>query len=64
MFCSDRCSISVLALCLVTTSCATYRVDTVLDAPDANPGDRRCARAVPPVRSPDLLAACARFGLR
>lgn len=25
----------------------TYRVDSLLDAPDANPGDRRCARAVP-----------------
>jgi len=26
----------------------TYRVNSLVDAPDANPGDRTCARAVPP----------------
>jgi len=26
----------------------TYRVNSLADAPDANPGDRTCARAVPP----------------
>ncbi|MEO8047458.1 MAG: hypothetical protein ABI684_09230, partial [Nitrospirota bacterium] len=38
----------VVLLSLVTSGCMTYRVNSLVDAPDANPGDRTCARAVPP----------------
>ncbi len=39
-------SLAVL-LPLVTSGCMTYRVNSLADAPDANPGDRKCERAVP-----------------
>ncbi len=38
----------VVLLSLATSGCMTYRVNSLVDAPDANPGDRTCARAVPP----------------
>ncbi len=38
----------MILLSLVTSGCMTYRVNSLVDAPDANPGDRTCARAVPP----------------
>jgi CSLREA domain-containing protein len=38
----------VVLLSLATSGCMTYRVNSLADAPDANPGDRTCARAVPP----------------
>lgn len=38
----------VILLSFVTSGCMTYRVNSLVDAPDANPGDRTCARAVPP----------------
>ena len=38
----------VVLLSLFTSGCMTYRVNSLVDAPDANPGDRACARAVPP----------------
>lgn len=38
----------MVLLSLVTSGCMTYRVNSLVDAPDANPGDRTCARAVPP----------------
>ncbi|MFO0765743.1 MAG: right-handed parallel beta-helix repeat-containing protein [Nitrospiraceae bacterium] len=38
----------VLLALLSLSACRTYRVDSVVDAPDANPGDHVCARAVAP----------------
>lgn len=38
----------VVLLPLVTSGCMTYRVNSLADAPDANPGDRKCERAVSP----------------
>ena len=43
-----RIASAVVILPLLMSACMTYRVDSLLDAPDANPGDRTCARAVPP----------------
>jgi CSLREA domain-containing protein len=37
----------LIVLCCLFAGC-TYQVDSVVDAPDANPGDYVCARAVPP----------------
>ncbi|MGZ8454939.1 MAG: hypothetical protein ACXWZE_22850, partial [Candidatus Binatia bacterium] len=39
---------TVFLLPLLMSACMTYRVDSLLDAPDGTPGDRTCARAVPP----------------
>ena len=33
-------------LFILTSGCMTYRVDSLADAPDADPGDRRCERAI------------------
>ena len=38
----------VVFLPLFTTGCMTYRVNSLADAPDTNPGDRKCERAVSP----------------
>jgi CSLREA domain-containing protein len=38
----------VVLLSFFTSGCMTYRVNSLADAPDANPGDRTCARAIPP----------------
>jgi hypothetical protein len=43
-----RTASTVYLLPLLMSACMTYRVDSLLDAPDATPGDRTCARAVPP----------------
>jgi hypothetical protein len=37
----------ISGLLLLTSACATYRVNSLVDAPDANPGDRKCERAIP-----------------
>jgi hypothetical protein len=41
------CVIAVLLFAALSSAC-TYDVDSVVDAPDQNPGDFICARAVPP----------------
>ena len=46
-WCFSRVATSlVILLSLVMSGCMTYRVNSFADAPDANPGDRTCARAV------------------
>ena len=37
----------VVLLSLASSGCMTYRVNSLVDAPDAIPGDRTCARATP-----------------
>ena len=41
-------SLAAVVLLLFTNACATYRVDSLVDAPDANPGDHKCERAMAP----------------
>jgi hypothetical protein len=41
-------TILAFLLSLVLSGCNTYRVDSLLDAPDANPGDEKCRRPVTP----------------
>lgn len=41
-------SAAALLVLLALSACRTYRVDSLVDAPDANPGDHVCAKAVAP----------------